>query len=158
MRLNHVPLIFISGSLWLIGGIILLSRGLAFLVLSAHAETLPAMTGALASVVGSAQQASLCSIFVGLLIGFLKGRFILSKTASRLVYKIISLPAPVALRQVYGWKEAVLIGIMVCLGMLVRWLPLHMDVRGLISVAIGSALINGAVFFFRQCLARTHAK
>jgi hypothetical protein len=38
---------------------------------------------------------------------------------------------------------------MVLLGLVIRFLPIPIDARGLVDVAIGSALINGAMLYFR---------
>jgi hypothetical protein len=38
---------------------------------------------------------------------------------------------------------------MMMLGMIFRYLPIPIDVRGFIDLAIGSALMNGAMLYFR---------
>jgi hypothetical protein len=42
---------------------------------------------------------------------------------------------------------------MMALGLVFRFLPIPIDLRGLIDVAIGSALINGAMLYFRAARA-----
>jgi len=39
---------------------------------------------------------------------------------------------------------------MLSLGLIVKWAPVPYDVRGLVDVAIGSALTNGSAFYFRH--------
>lgn len=153
MRLKHVPMILVSGSIWLAMGVFLLAKGLSLLALSTSVEVAPPFVASLMTIVGSREQSVLLLISLGLLLGFIKGRFILSKAVARIAGRIFSLPAPVAFREVYGLRELVLIGSMMLLGMLMRWLSLGVDVRGVIDVTIGSALINGSILFFRQALA-----
>lgn len=115
--------ILLSGALWLAIGIFLLYKGL---YLIPGSSTL---------------------IAVGLLVGFLKGRLILPKSVRRIVARIQALPEPISLKQLYPPSYWILIGSMVGLGLAARLLP--NDIRGFIDIAIGAALMNGAMFYFR---------
>ncbi len=75
--------------------------------------------------------------------------FVLSKTVRRVVTRISSLPLPIRLKDAYSPAYWILIASMMALGMLFRFLPIPLDIRGIIDVAIGSALINGAMLYFR---------
>lgn len=97
-------------------------------------------------------QAALLFVAIGLLIGFVKGRFVLAKTVQRVVSRIVSLPTPVRLKDVYTPKYYFLIGGMVSLGMVLKWTPIPPDIKGFVDIAIGSALINGAVLYFRHAV------
>ena len=88
-------------------------------------------------------------VAVGLLVGFFKGRFVLSKTVSKMVGRVLSLPLPIRFSQVYHPSYYFLIALMICLGLLLKYLPIPIDLRGMIDVAIGSALVNGALLYFR---------
>ena len=88
-------------------------------------------------------------IACGLLIGFLKGRFVFPKTVQRVVGRIEALSLPIRFSQVYTPAYWMLIAGMMSLGMLFRFLPVPVDVRGLVDIAIGSALVNGATLYFR---------
>jgi hypothetical protein len=83
------------------------------------------------------------------MIGFAKGRLVLSKTVDRVVKRIRSLQVPIRASQIYARSYWILIGSMVALGFAMRFLPIPLDARGLIDVAIGSALVNGAMLYFR---------
>lgn len=102
---------------------------------------------------GSTQKAATVLIGVALIIGFIKGRFVLVKTVRRVVGRIATLPSPVRLKSAYSPSYWFLIGGMMLLGMVFRFLPLSIDIRGMIDVAIGSALINGAMLYFRAARA-----
>ena len=100
-------------------------------------------------IFGSAQQASTVVIALGLLIGWLKGRFVLSKTVKRVVDGIAILKTPIRTHQVYSRKYWILIASMIALGMSLRILPIPVDIRGFVDIAVGSALIQGSLLYFR---------
>lgn len=85
----------------------------------------------------------------GLLIGLLKGQFVLAKTARRVVARIHGLSLPIAFSQVYTPAYWMLIAGMMSLGVLFRVLSIPADIRGVIDVGVGSALMHGATFYFR---------
>lgn len=120
--MTHRSWILFSGFLWLVMGLWLLNKGLH---LTHNANW----------------------IAIGLAIGFIKGRFILAKTVRRVVGRILSLPLPIRAGQVYAKSYWFLISGMMGLGMLMRFFP--NEVRGVVDVTIGSALINGAMLYFR---------
>jgi hypothetical protein len=153
MRLTHVSGIVVSGLIWMLVGFFLLSKGLNFIVLTTH---LPldsaslAWTGYLSSLSGGREEAALFLVCVGLLLGFIKGRFILAKTVNRIVKRILSLPLPLAWSRIYGRSYYILIGSMVLLGLSMKWINLPLDIRGTVDVFVGSALIHGALLYFRS--------
>jgi len=101
-----------------------------------------------ASYVGGLESAALVWIAIALMIGFIKGRRIFSKSVDRSVMRILSLPNPSSLSKIYTPSYYLLLGAMILLGVLVRFTP--QDVRGGVDIAVGSALINGAMLYFRQ--------
>lgn len=132
-----------SGVTWLGIGTMLLYKGVRFLSLGiddpnslSHLWATPAQ--------GAAVLAAL-----GFLVGYLKGLFVLSKTVKRVADRIRSLPEPLDWRAVYAKGYWFLIGGMVLLGASLRFLPIPIDVRGFIDLAVGSALIRGALLYFR---------
>ena len=93
---------------------------------------------------------------LALLVGFAKGRFVFAKTVWRVVSRIQALSLPIRFSQVYTKSYWILIGAMMMLGLTFRFLPIPLDARGFVDVAIGSALINGAMLYFRA--SRSFAK
>ena len=155
MRLSKTVWIVISGLIWFIVGIGLLTLGLNFIVFKAQMDLgdTTSLIAKLSPLTGGREQAALALIATGLIIGFIKGRFVLSKTVRRVSERILSLPQPIRFAQVYSKGYLMLIGGMVLLGMSMKWLGLPAEVRGLIDVAIGSALMNGAMAYFRVAAA-----
>ncbi len=145
--MKHRGWIALSGFVWMGMGILLLYKGLSFI---SHAVVLEnSLCQRWSHIFGSPSQVGTAILAAGLLIGFLKGRFVFSKTVSRVVQRIVSLSLPIRFSQVYGRSYWILIGGMMGLGMLMRFLPIPLDLRGLIDVAIGSALMNGSMLYFR---------
>lgn len=121
--------ISISGLIWAMAGFLLLYKGLHIL------GTLPDQNLATWLVVG------------GLFLGFMKGRFILSKTVNRISTRIAELPTPIHFIDVYPKSYWILLSSMMGIGLILRLVPA--PVHGCIDVAVGSALINGAMLYFR---------
>lgn len=127
--MKHRFWIAFSGFVWTGVGIMLLQKGLTIL------GTLPdskAATGWMAA---------------GLFLGFIKGRFVLSKTVKRVTDRISSLPLPISFSKVYPMSYWLVLAAMMGLGFAMKFVPAQW--RGCIDVAVGSALINGAMLYFR---------
>jgi hypothetical protein len=156
MKLSHTKLIIISGLIWFAVGCSLLPFGLSLLSEASrqefnHAAYLPFIR-ALAPYAGGFEQGMLAIVIGALMIGYFKGRFVLGKSAVRGMERIRSMPNPASLAAIYSPKYYALLGGMVLLGMSIKWLGLPNDIRGFVDVAIGSALINGAMIYFRSLM------
>lgn len=86
---------------------------------------------------------------IGLFIGFIKGRWVLTKTARKAVLRIFSLQNRPRFKEVYPPSYFLLIFSMMGLGLILKNLPICFEIRGLINVAVGSALQIGSFTFFR---------
>ncbi len=127
--MSHRAWISISGLIWAVAGILLLYKGLKIL------SDLPD------------KDVALWAIAAGLFIGFLKGRFVLSRTVQRISKRILFLPTPIQFIDAYPKSYWILISSMMALGVVMRFVPNLW--HGFIDVAVGSALINGAMLYFR---------
>lgn len=145
--MTHRTWIAISGFLWLAVGGGLLYKGLH--LISDATISPDSLCFRMQRLFGTPQQSGTALIAAALLIGFVKGRFILSKTVKRVALRIASLPLPIRFSSVYAPSYFFLIGGMIALGIILRFLPIPIDLRGFIDTAIGSALINGAMLYFR---------
>lgn len=121
--MEHRGWIVLSGMIWFVGGIFLLHKGVSY--------------------IGNSWL-----LFPAVFLGFLKGRIVFAKTVRRIVGRIYSLSLPIRLFDVYPFAYWCLIGGMVSLGMILRFFP--ESVRGVVDVAVGSALVQGAVLYFRS--------
>lgn len=147
MRLTHVKAIVLSGLTWMFIGAFLLYKGLYYSVMCILAP--PAMLHFIAQYLGTVQNAILLCIATGLVLGVVKARFVLIKTIQRVVKGIMVKPSPLKLTAVYSKRYCFLILSMMLLGLTLRFLPISNDIRGVIDVTIGSALLNGALIYFR---------
>lgn len=150
-KVSHFTLIFLSGLVWFAVGCFLLPLGLNFIVdclLRENAAQPHPVLNFLAPYTGGLDQAALLWIAFALLVGFLKGRRVFAKSVHRSVNRILALPNPASLGKIYSPAYYLLLGSMVLLGVLVRFTT--QDIRGGVDVAIGSALINGAMLYFKQ--------
>ena len=154
MKLSHTKIIVISGLIWMAIGVYLLQLGLGLLLTGLHpsasqpAAHLP-MVQAIALYVGGMETAALLLVIVALYIGYFKGRYVLGKSAQRGVDRILTFPNPMPLQSIYSPKYYILLGGIIALGMSIKFLGLNNDIRGLVDVIIGSALVNGAMIYFR---------
>ena len=146
--MQHRQWISISGFLWLAIGTFLLYKGLRYM--SDAAESTASLCFKYQEQFGGPQQAASAFVALGLFIGYVKGRFVLSKTVNRVVQQIADLQLPIRFYQVYSRKYFILIGSMITLGISLKFMPISVDVRGCIDVAVGSALIQGALLYFRS--------
>ncbi|MES2345101.1 MAG: hypothetical protein V4494_04095 [Chlamydiota bacterium] len=147
MRINHVTLVVLSGLLWLGIGVMLLVKGLHFVV---HADTGCLVLKNLTAYLGNRDQAIVFLVALGLFAGLLKGRLVLLKAVKKAVNRIASLPMPVKVSQIYDKRYYILMAMMMGMGMMLNVLNIPEDVRGSVDIAIGSALMNGAMGFFRS--------
>jgi hypothetical protein len=152
LKLSHTVLIFLSGLVWLAVGIFLLQLGLHLI-----GNSLPIQrTGGdyplidfLSTYMGGAELTAIVIISLGLLLGHLKGRHVLGKSAHKGVDRILSFQNPTSLMNIYSAKYYILLAVMIGLGISIKYLGIPNDIRGFIDVIIGAALINGAIIYFR---------
>lgn len=143
-------LLFVSGGAWFTIGVVLLSAGMKF-VLAALEGNASRWLHQLMQIAGGREEGALLLIVLGLLVGFIKGRFVMVRAVQRMVKKLEQLSDPIPFSKAYGVRDLFLIGGMIGLGIGLRFVPL--DVRGFIDVAVGAALMNGAMCYFRSGLA-----
>lgn len=151
MKFKHEILVFFSGLLWLFIGTYLLILGLN---LSLEAINSPIIANypihnAFASLLGGKTFVGVILISLGLMIGFFKGQYVLSKSARRVVKRIVSFANPMSIIHIYSPSYYILLGSMVFLGISIKYFNCPSDIRGFVDIAIGAALITGSLFFFK---------
>jgi hypothetical protein len=90
-------------------------------------------------------------------IGWLKGRYVLSRSAVRIARRIEVRGDDRCLGGFLSWKSWILVASMMILGRLLRMSPLPVLYRGLIYSAIGVALLSGGITLWRWRLAAGEA-
>ncbi|MBM3192130.1 MAG: hypothetical protein FJZ63_05735 [Chlamydiae bacterium] len=151
-RVGHVLGIVISGCVWLFIGCLLTVRGLFFIVgsmlVSSYDES--PLLKFLQKFFQDPEKSLLFLVFFAVMLGFLKGRFVLARTVRRAVKRLVLLPAPLKVQALFPWSYLLVMVAMMGLGMLFKYLSLAKDVRGFIDIAVGSALVNGAFIYFKH--------
>lgn len=149
MKLSHTKLIVLSGLIWFIIGVFLLRLGLNLIIVSIEDFGNSPLIDMMRPYLGTVENVALLLVIVALVIGYFKGNFVLGKSARRGVERIKSFPNPTSILNIYSAKYYVLLGVMVGLGLSIKYLGLNPDVRGFIDTIIGAALINGAMVYFK---------
>ena len=158
MKLSHQSLIILSGTIWLAIGAFLLPLGIHFLADAAiHTQLVREGSYPLLSFIsqytGGLESSAVILIAISLLIGSFKAKKVFSKVVKKGIARITSFPNPTEVTNIYGFKYLLLIGFMMCLGMGLRYFGVPKDVRGVIDVAVGSALINGGIAYYKAMFA-----
>ncbi|MDX1919602.1 MAG: hypothetical protein SFU25_02580 [Candidatus Caenarcaniphilales bacterium] len=142
MHKSQVVTLVILATLWTLGGLRLIWSG-SFLLMAEAANVVGAI------MIGS--------VLLALAIGFGKGKFVLQKTAQRSIDAIKELEDKlihwfIGWAKVLGIRGFIVIGLMIGLGILLASdiSPLNSFGRGLVRIAIGSALLVGSLRFWSE--------
>ena len=160
MKLKRMRAIALLGISWFGVGLFLLYKGIFLLV---HALTFDYMKNQVViremkRFVNSSEHAAIMILSFALFLGIIKGRFILGRTARRTVSRILQTPEPISLKEIFPPKYLVLVAFMISLGFFMNRSSLSFDIRGIIDVAVGSALIQGGMQYFRSALQLKYIK
>lgn len=129
--LNKNSLISIAGGLWCVIGLFLFLRGFGLYQLAGQEQH-------------STQVAIILSVITAVLIGLVKGKFVLSKTARKNKARINGLKDPVHIHQLFSKPFYILIPMMMGVGVLLRSYNEYLGgyvVVAAIYCGIGMALI-----------------
>jgi hypothetical protein len=131
--LNRQQHLWIAAAIWVVVGIGLLAMGSIFWF---HFPYLGFL---------DRQHLGFGSLALG--VGLLKGNFILTKTATRTIERVEHLAEPNPLKsifQMFGIKTIALILAMMGIGIVLRVAGVSFEIRGLIYIAVGTALLWSA--------------
>lgn len=134
VRLRPPALRHLAFGLWLAGGLLMLARG-AWRFAEARTATPPGLLwGAIA---------------VAVLVGWVKGRFILSRTSRRNIARLAALEVPLRPVQVYTVRSWMLIGLFMLAGLSLGWMGAPLVWRGAVGVAVGLGLVLSSFAYVR---------
>ena len=155
MQFTHRQLIAFSGIVWILVGIALLNVGLKFLLNPALSSGMMANQWILPTLkqwLGSQEGAALSLVVTALGVGYMKGKHVLAKSARQGIQRILQLSNPASIFSVYSAKYYILLGCMMGIGILMNVFNVPTDLRGWVDVAVGAALIQGSVVYFKQAI------
>ena len=152
--MSHRTIYRVSGLIWAIIGFLLLKLGINFVMQGWQGTYFSASVYSsfflvFSSWFGSYENASIAVIILGIVIGTFKGRLIMQKAAIATQARVSKLENPTSLKNIYTIKNLVIIGFMMTLGKIMNFLEVRPDIRGLVDIAVGTALLQGAVQYFR---------
>ena len=140
MRLTYTKAIFICAFAWALIGYRLLSKGVW--LFSELEKTL----------VAPGSYPLKWFIGLSLVIGLVKGRFILRKSADRIIRHIVSFEEPLSLKSFLPKSfYLVMIGMMF-LGLSMNLLPFPILLRACIDLTVGFALLIGSLHFLKKAI------
>lgn len=129
------------GALWLFAGIMLLSKGVNLLLAIVHQpffRFFRASQGETAAIL----------VCLGLFLGQFKAKYVLRKTAMKRIQQMSS-QSSFTFFQIFNFRYLILIATMISLGLLLKFFHTPHDLRGLIDITIGTALIHSSIFYFK---------
>ncbi|WP_303672777.1 hypothetical protein [Vampirovibrio chlorellavorus] len=135
IRLGVPSLKKLAFTLWLVGGIILFSRGTSFLAESPAIHNIPLLAGLVA---------------VALAIGFGKGKFVLAKTSLKNIERLNQFNQPQRPINVYSLRSWIMIALMVSISVALNVFQVQNIVRGPINLGIGFALIISSLAYLKS--------
>jgi len=81
-------------------------------------------------------------------IGILKGTLILRKSAKKLISYIMQGDADLSFFRLFPLSYFILLGCMMSLGLLIRFMPINSMIKGIIDIGVGTALFTGSLVIF----------
>jgi hypothetical protein len=139
MRLTYAKAIAFCGVIWGYIGFKLLTKGFVHFN-TLHRENL-----------FSERQLSFY-IGIALLIGLIKGKWVLKKSADRVIKHIVSFDEPLLIRSFLPKSFYFVMLGMMALGMSVRYLPIPLIVKGVMDAAVGTGLLFGAMHYIKKAV------
>lgn len=138
--------LFLAATIWLGIGIMLLMKGLNI----ANGLFDQQQVTVLAKVINCINMQNFVYglISVGIAIGFLKGNMVFRKLALKNVQRLKT-KNRVAPWDIYPRSTWMIIMVMMGIGMLLKQFPMISDIRAAILIGVGSALIQGGIFYLR---------
>ena len=133
-------LLQVAGLIWIIVGLFLIYRGSGLYNLAVIEQN-------------TSKETLIISVILGVVIGILKGKFVLSKTALRNRNRINQLVPPISIHQIFSGAFYGLIAGMVVLGFLLREFNAYLGgyvVVASIYCGIGMALIAASSVYWKN--------
>lgn len=154
IKTSHSTLYALSGIIWMGVGIMLLNLGLGYIMNGFQSGVFASdgysgLFSWMAAKTGAADYAAIVLIMLSLVVGIAKGRFVMAKAAQKSSYRISKLANPTAITNLYSRSNLILLAVMMSMGMLMKVLALPYDIRGSIDTAVGCALMQGSLAYFR---------
>lgn len=140
VKISPNRLLKLAFFLWVVGGLFLTTTGI-FALMHPSVTMEPMML----TVAGA----------VALVIGFGKGKMVLSKTSQRNIDRILEMSEPAKPIHVYSLRSWIIITVMVLISLSLTWFDAPWEWRGLVRLAVGFALIMSSMAYLKVPAAKT---
>lgn len=156
LKLPYKSLVILGGIVWFAIGLMLFSIGTNLFITGVKVVEEGVITSSayswmqgLANFTGKAEVAAAILFACSTCIGYFKGRYVLIRSAKRTIDRLKSLSMPAPIYQLYSPPYYLLLAVMVGFGLSIKYLGITGEVRAIIDVAIGTALLSGSLEYFR---------
>ncbi len=146
--MNQNKAMGLAGGMWCCIGVTLLVRGLSFIQMLMENNIQGPLVNFLSRFsLSQAFSTPIILLLIGVLIGFIKGNTVLKKAAEKNIVRLIGMEK-IALWNIFPVSGWAIMLVMMVVGMMIKMLGISPDVRGVVLVAVGSALIQGGMTYF----------
>jgi hypothetical protein len=132
VRLSYKPMMMLAFALWATGGLMMIRRGIELLG-GLELDTTTLAIGVVAALV----------------IGFVKGKFILGKASIRNILRLQAMETPQKPIHVYPLRSWVTIGIMLLISIALSVFGAPLFTRALVNLGIGMGLLVSSLLYLR---------
>ncbi len=132
-KLDRYALMRLAFAIWMSGGIILSKRGIDFLI-----------------QVEQPFSVLVYCVFGALLLGMLKGKFILNKSSIRNIIRLEALTEPQKPIHVYPLRSWIVIGVMLLISLSLTVFDVSLLIRGIVNIAVGMGLITSSFIYLKH--------
>lgn len=150
MKLKKKYQIILLALIWFSAGVFLLRKGIYLSMMGLTDESkLSFLHRSLASFLPDSLQIGLLFIVLGLFLGNMKAKKVFRKVIDRILKSLEAYQEQAPLSAIFNIRFFLLIIIMMTLGWLLNVLNFPTDIRAIVNVTIGSALMQAAIMLYR---------
>ena len=132
-KFDRYALMRLAFAIWMTGGILLSKRGIDFLTQVDQPFNVLAL-----------------SILGALLVGMLKGKFVLNKSSIRNIIRLEALSESKKAIHVYPMRSWIVIGLMLLISLSLTVFNVDIFIRGLVNIAVGMGLITSSFIYLKH--------
>lgn len=152
MKNRPAILLISAGIVWLCVSLYLFPLGVRLLMQTLEpplSETTYSLLTPVENLLGGRSEGVLLLLAVGLLLGMVKGRAVMAKSVEKEAQRISQLSTP-SWSEIFSKRQYIVMGVMICIGVGMKFFSVPNDWRGMVDVAVGFALLQGASAYFRN--------
>ena len=154
IMINRRKYIFILGSLWCILGLFFIYLGVSYVCYSALICSFDpfynTFVKTISAVTRSSEISAVFVICIGMLLGYLFGRNILSSFIKKDVKVICSYAPVLVLFKIYSFRYWFILSLFLFSSLYMAYMQLSYDINGFVKIIMGTSLINGSFCYYKH--------